>query len=157
MHWRNVRRYVRLAPAQVEVEVKKPIILCGALMFAIAGCGDDAVDPDQYLVEYQIGMQSMAVDAVVDPAAPLVVRLTGVIGPNTRYDYHRAVISETDSTYELTLYGLRNDDPNVAHLNVLMEWQGYPFTKQPPHADRVRFVVHQPDGGVLEETVAVRP
>jgi hypothetical protein len=136
----------------------KPIILVGLLVIALVGCGDD-VDfaPDRYLVEYRIGMQSMAVDPVVDASAPLVVRLTGVIGPDTRYDYHRAVVGETDSTYELTLYGLRNDDPNALHLNVLMEWQGYPFTKQPPHADRVRFVVHQPGGGVLEETVAVRP
>jgi hypothetical protein len=136
----------------------KPIILVGLLVIAFAGCGDD-VDfaPDRYLVEYQIGMHSMAVDPVVDASAPLVVRLTGVIGPSTRYDYNRAVVSETDSTYELTLYGLRNDDPNALHLNVLVEWQGYPFTKQPPHADSVRFVVHQPGGGVLEETVVVRP
>lgn len=137
--------------------MNRSMILCGALMFAFVGCGDEAVDPDQYLVEYQIGMQSMAVDAVVDPEAPLVVRLTGVIGPSTRYDYNRAVISETDSTYELTLYGLRNDDPHMAHLNVLVEWRGYPFTKQPPHADRVRFVVHQPGGSDLDETVVVRP
>lgn len=137
--------------------MKKPIILCGALMLALAGCGDDAVDPDQYLVEYQIGMQSMAVDAVVDPEAPLVVRLTGVIGRDTGYWFDHAVISETDSTYEMTLFGLRDVDPDHAHAQVLIEWQGRPFTKQPPHADRVRFVVHQPGGGVLEETVAVRP
>ncbi len=135
----------------------KSLILAAAFALTIAGCSGDAVDPDRYLVEYQIGMQSMTVDAVVDPAAPLVVRLTGIIGPDTRYDYNHAVISETDSTYELTLYGLRNDDPHAAHLNVLVQWQGYPFTKQPPHADRVRFVVHQPGGGVLDETVAVRP
>jgi hypothetical protein len=136
----------------------KPIILVGLLVIALVGCGDD-VDfaPDRYLVEYRIGMQSMAVDPVVDASAPLVVRLTGVIGPDTGYWFERAAISETDSTYEMTLFGLHDADPHHAHAQVLVEWQGRQFTKQPPHADRVRFVVHQPGGGVLEETVVVRP
>ncbi len=136
----------------------KRTILVSLLVIALAGCGDD-VDfaPDRYLVEYQIGMQSMVVDPVVDPAAPLVVRLTGVIGPDTGYWFEREVISETDSTYEMTLFGRHDTDPHHAHAQVLIEWQGRPFTKQPPHADRVRFVVHQPGGGVLEATAVVRP
>lgn len=129
-------------------------LLTAALML-MNGCNDPE-EPD-YLIEYQISMNSMSIEPLASADDPLVVRLTGIIGADTSYMFDHAVISESASTYELTLFGIHNTDPDLYHLAVLVEWNGREFLKQPPHADTVRVAFHQPDGTELVETVVVRP
>jgi len=131
------------------------ITLLTAALLVMAGCNDP--EEPNYLVEYPISMNSMAVEPLASPDDPLAVRLTGVIGPDTSYWYDHAVISESASTYEITLFGIHNVDPAVSYIATLVEWRGREFLKQPPHADTVRVIFHQPDGAEMVETVAVRP
>jgi len=123
------------------------------VLAALAGCGEEE-EPD-YLVEYQIGMSSMEVIPPASPNEPLSVRLTGIIGPDSRYAFDHAVIDETAASYELTLFGVRNEDPDAVFLPVVIEWVGREFLKQPPHASSVEVILHQPDGSVLKEVVPI--
>lgn len=126
------------------------------LVLAVAGCGgDDPAMPDSYLVEYQISMDRMEVVPPASLSDSLVVKLSGYVGPDTRFAYDHAVVTDTPTDYELTLYGVRNDDPEVGYIPVVVEWQGREFVKLGPHAGTVRVVFHQPDGSRLEETVVV--
>lgn len=131
------------------------IALLTTALLLMGGC-NDAEEPN-YLIEYPIGMNAMAVEPLASPDDPLAVRLTGTIGPDTSYWFDHAVISESASTYEITLFGIHDIDPAVFYVATLVEWRGREFLKQPPHADTVRVVFHQPDGTELVETVAVRP
>lgn len=136
----------------------RQVVATLTLLLAIAACsGDDATTPESYLVEYQIGMDRMEVVAPQSQSEPLVVRLFGAIGPDTRYAFDRAEITDTPTTYELTLYGVRNDDPEVGYLHVVIEWHGREFVKATPCASTVHVVFHQPDGSTLEETVDIGP
>lgn len=128
------------------------------LVLAVAGCSDhDATSPESYLVTYQIGMDRMEIVAPESQSEPLIVRLFGVIGPDTRYAFDHAVISATATDYELTLYGVRNDDPELGFIPVIVEWNGREFIKPAPSASTVHVVLHQPDGSALEETVIIGP
>lgn len=129
----------------------KHVALLATLGLLLTACTDEG--PSDYLVEYQIGMDSMEVVAPALPDDPLVVKLTGTVGPDTRYRFDHAQLVETPDTFEITLFGLRDDDPDHAHLPVLVEWRGREFTKQPPHAASVHVIYHQPDGSTLEEFV----
>lgn len=130
----------------------KRLALVAFLFGSFVGCGGRDEEP-AYLVEYQIGMQSMEVIPPASASDPLVVRLTGIVGPDTRYSFERAVVNASEAEFELTLFGLRNDDPRSAFIPVVDEWFGREFEKQPPHAPSIRVILHQPDGGTLEEMV----
>lgn len=127
------------------------VALLATLGLLLTACTDEV--PPEYLVEYQIGMESMEVVPPASPAESLVVKLTGIIGADTRYSFDHAELVETTGTYEITLFGLRDDDPDHAHLPVLVEWRGREFIKQPPHAATIHVIYHQPDGSTLEEFV----
>lgn len=129
----------------------KHLALLAAFCLLLTACTDEV--PPDYLVEYQIGMESMEVVPPASPAESLVVKLTGIIGADTRYSFDHAELVETPGTYEITLFGLRDDDPDRAHLPFLVEWQGREFIKQPPHASTIHVIYHQPDGSTLEEFV----
>lgn len=127
--------------------------LLWVLLLAVSGCGTD--EEPSYLVEYQIGMSSMEVIPPADATEPLVVRLTGIIGPDTRYRFDHADVVALPDRYEITLFGVRDDTPGQWAVLVLVEWSGREFRKQPPHGDSIRVVLHQPDGTTLEEVVEV--
>ena len=129
----------------------KHVAVLASLCLLLTACTDET--PPDYLVEYQIAMDSMEVVPPATPADPLVVKLTGTIGADTRYSFDHAELVETPGTYEITLFGLRDDDPDHMHLQALVEWQGHEFIKQPPHAATIHVIYHQPDGRTLEEFV----
>ena len=131
-------------------------LLVAILLVLFGGCGEDELGaPEKVWVEYQISLDRIEAPDSVAPTEPLVVNLSGIIGPNTGYWFDHADTVATDSLFDLTLFGIHDETPGLQTLSVLIEWNGRPFVKQPPHSDSVRIVVHQPDGSILENTVRV--
>ncbi|MCF8068530.1 MAG: hypothetical protein K9L30_08105 [Desulfobacterales bacterium] len=79
----------------------------------------------------------------------------GIVGGNPSNGFHHVDTIESASVFELTLFGGHNTDPNLIWPQVLVEWDGREFVKQPPHTNPVRVVLHQADGSVIEAEVAV--
>ena len=132
------------------------IVALMLLLLLVVGCGENKpLPPEDYMIEFQIPMSSMTVDPPAFPSDPVVVKLSGIIGPDSRYQFDHAEIEETPSSFEISLIGVRNADPNTGFLDVLVEWVDQEFQKQPPHSNRVHVVFHQPNGEILEETVVV--
>lgn len=124
----------------------------------LSGCvKDEPTPPENYLEEYQISMDHIEVPDQVAPDQPLVVKLHGIVGPNSAYSFDHADTVQSVSVYELKLFGVQDTNPDMSHLQVLIEWRGREFVKQPPHVDQVRVVVHQPDGTILKQIVPVVP
>ena len=134
----------------------KQIMLMFLAILFVSGCSsEESVIPEDYLVEYQLSMERVEVPAQVLENEPLVVKLHGIVGGNPSYAFDHVDTIESASEFELALFGVHNTNPNLMWPQVVVEWHGREFVKQPPHANPVRVVLHQADGSVLEAEVAV--
>jgi hypothetical protein len=113
--------------------------------------------PENYLVEYQIGVYRIEVPSSIAPTDTLVAALYGVIGPDGSYGFDHMEFVKTDFLFDMTAFGIHNQTPGLAWPQMIVQWRGAEFVKLPPHADSVRVVFHQPDGSIVEEVVSVNP
>ena len=125
------------------------------LLLALCGCGDETAPPENYLVEYQIGVERIEVPPSIAPTDTLVAALYGVIGPNGSYGFDHMEFVRTESLFNMTAFGIHNQTPDHPWPQIVIQWRGAEFVKLPPHAGSVRVVFHQPDGSIVEEVVSV--
>ena len=131
-------------------------ILVFSVLLVICGCGKDEVSPENYLVEYQIGVELIEVPLEVALTDSLVVRLYGFIGSDGSYRFDHMETVETDSLFEMTAFGIHDQTPGLMWPAMIIQWRGREFVKLPPHGGGVvRVVFNQPDGSTVEELVAV--
>ena len=134
------------------------VVVLAMILILSCGCSGDKVTPPQdYLVEYQIGVDRIEVPASIAPTEELVVALHGVIGASGSYSFDHMEVVDSDSRFELTAIGIHDETPGQVVTYPANEWHGREFVKMPPHVGPVRVVFHQPDGTCIEEIVEVVP
>ena len=134
----------------------KQIMMLLVAVLVVPGCSsEESVISADYLVEYQMSMERIEAPAQISVDQPLVVKLHGIVGGNPSYGFDHVDIVESESVFDLTLFGVHNEDPNLSWPQVVVEWHGREFIKQPPHSNPVSVVLHQADGSVLEAEVTV--
>ena len=137
--------------------MSRTVVLVTILILSCGCSGDIVTPPQDYFIEYQIGVESVEVPASITPTEELVVALRGVIGFDGSYSFDRMEIVESDSQFELTAIGIHDETPGQVLTYLAIEWHGREFVKMPPHVGPIRVVFHQPDGTCLEEMVEVVP
>ena len=137
--------------------MNRAIFVLIILLLAIGCSNDKSTSPQDYQVEYQIGVDSIKVPESIEPTEELVIALYGVIGVDGSYSYDRMEITESSSGIELTAFGIQDQTPGRLYTQLSIVWYGREFVKMPPHEGPISVIFHQPDGTSLEETVLLSP